>query len=61
VLDAIFARRDMAVNLDGFGNLARLNLTSNFIASLILDLQASLNLTRVESTSKFKSAFKIRF
>jgi len=33
-------------------------LASNFTASLILDLRASLNLARLESTSKFKLALK---
>ena len=45
------------VNLNGFVNLARLNLTSNFIASLILPLWARSNLT-VKTEHKFEVRVK---
>jgi hypothetical protein len=46
--------------LNGFVNLARLNLTSNFIASLILPLWARSNLT-VKIEHKFEIRVKSGF
>ena len=43
--------------MNGFVNLARLNLTSNFIASLILPLWARSNLT-VKPERKFEVRVK---
>ena len=46
--------------MNGFVNLARLNLTSNFIASLILPLWARSNLT-VKPERKFEVRVKSYF